>query len=599
MDKRTIIGIALIVVITLLMPFYQKWITGDRKPVPRPVQEGDSLALKTDTISKAQVEPPVSPRAATEKIVQDISTAQELESQMIAGSDVEKVFNIESKKVKIRWSTLSGANPLSWELKNYRYHLGGVVNLINDNSLKINFLNIDGKEINLNQYNWYTDYPDGKNVFLDAQNPSYTIEFYLPLENGRIIKKIRFFYDRYAFEMVLRFENLQNYIINRRYFVGWDNGLPTTEQNLSDDLNYSRAYTYMAEELINIDASDKYEEEDFNGRVDWAAVRTKYFLISIIPANVSYTNGVTIGGVKIKEGDQEEKSFNFAIDAQYEAGPAISDTFTVFLGPLDHMVLKKYDVDLQSLVMNKDWYERTFRWMGIPLIYAFEFLNRFIPNYGLVIIIFSILIKIILHPLTKKSYQSMSEMQFLQPKMTEMREKYKNDSQRLNREMMKLYKEHGVNPLGGCLPMLLQMPVLIALFIVFRSTIQLRGKPFALWINDLSAPDILNIGVSLPFIGDTIHVLPIIMGLTMIWQSKMSMTDPKQKMMIYFMPVFLIFIFYSLPSGLNLYYAIFNLLSMAQTRYIKKKTHPNGDQKPENAESSRQIKKGQPGKKRK
>jgi YidC/Oxa1 family membrane protein insertase len=154
--------------------------------------------------------------------------------------------------------------------------------------------------------------------------------------------------------------------------------------------------------------------------------------------------------------------------------------------------------------------------------------------------------------------------------------------------MMKLYKEHGVNPLGGCLPMLLQMPVLFSLFIVFRSTIQLRNQPFIWWIDDLSAPDTLNLGFELPFIGDSIHVLPILMGITMIWQSKMSMTDPKQKFMIYFMPVFLIFIFYSLPSGLNLYYAIFNLLSMVQTRMIKKRMHPEGETKPAKTESKPQ-----------
>ena len=148
--------------------------------------------------------------------------------------------------------------------------------------------------------------------------------------------------------------------------------------------------------------------------------------------------------------------------------------------------------------------------------------------------------------------------------------------------MMKLYKEHGVNPLGGCLPMLLQMPVLFSLFIVFRSTIQLRSQPFIWWIDDLAAPDTLSLGFQLPFIGDSIHVLPILMGFTMIWQSKMTMTDPKQKAMIYFMPVFLIFIFYSLPSGLNLYYAIFNILSMVQTRMIKKKMHPEGESKSEN-----------------
>ena len=111
----------------------------------------------------------------------------------------------------------------------------------------------------------------------------------------------------------------------------------------------------------------------------------------------------------------------------------------------------------------------------------------------------------------------MSEMQYIQPKMAEVKEKFKNDPQRMNKEMMRLYKEHGVNPMGGCLPMLLQMPLLFSLFIVFRSTIQLRGKPFALWINDLSAPDILQLGFNLPLIGDNIHVLPVLMGITMIW----------------------------------------------------------------------------------
>ena len=169
----------------------------------------------------------------------------------------------------------------------------------------------------------------------------------------------------------------------------------------------------------------------------------------------------------------------------------------------------------------------------------------------------------------------MSEMQYIQPLVAEIREKYKNDPQRMNKELMRIYKEHGINPLGGCLPTLLQMPLLFALFIVFRSTIQLRGQPFVLWITDLSSPDKLYFGVDLPLIGDNIHVLPIFMALTMIWQSRMTITDPKQKAMVYIMPVFMLFIFYSLPSGLNLYYSVFNVLSMVQTHMIRKKMHPN------------------------
>ena len=201
-----------------------------------------------------------------------------------------------------------------------------------------------------------------------------------------------------------------------------------------------------------------------------------------------------------------------------------------------------------------------------------QFFLSFIPNYGIVIIIFSILVKVILYPLTKKSYSSMKDMQKIQPLMAEIREKYKDEPQRMNSEMMKLYKEHGVNPVGGCLPMILQMPLLIALFIVFRSTIQLRGAMFIPgWITDLSQPDTLfMLPFSLPMYGDQFNLLPILMALTMIFQSKMTMQDPKQKMMVYVMPIFMLVIFNRFPSGLNLYYTLFNLLTIIQQKYISK-----------------------------
>ena len=586
MDKKTIIGIVLIIIVTLLMPVYQKWIVGEKKPVPQ-----EPVTLKDSTITAPEVAAPKTQNESNvekpvEPLPEDTTTQKEAPELNIANAAEEKFIDIETELVHMRFSTLNGGNPVLWDLKKYTMHSGNPVNLINQNSLKVSFLNANGKEINLNDYNVFTDIPNGKKVQLDQSTPEYKLQYYLPVNNGRIIKTYHFYRDKYSFDVTLEFENLQNYIINRRVFVGWENGIPPTEENIKDDLNYSRAYAFLADDIENIDASDKYAEKEFNGKIDWVAVRSKYFLASIIPLEETETNAAIIGGVRTKE----EKKYNITIEAQYEPVANFKDNFKIYLGPLDYYILKKYDVGLQDLVMNKDWYERLFRPISLLIIPAFKFLYRFIPNYGLVIIVFSILIKLLLHPLTKKSYQSMSEMQFLQPKMTELREKYKNDPQRLNKEMMKLYKEHGVNPLGGCLPMLLQMPVLFALFIVFRSTIQLRGKPFFLWINDLSAPNVLHLGVSLPLVGNSIHVLPILMGVTMIWQSKMSMTDPKQKMMIYFMPIFMIFIFYSLPSGLNLYYAVFNILSMIQTSQIKKKMHPEGNTETEPAESKPAIK---------
>lgn len=595
MDKRTIIGIVLIILITLMMPFYQRWISGNRQLPPDSLMTRDTSLPKkgplTDSISSVRPETEPVVAEPTGKI-----PATDLPVQM---AEQEKTIILENEVVSMVWSNDRGGNPISWKLKNYKHYSGDLVDLINDNALKINFLNVDGKEFNLNNYRLFADYKSGERVVLNAGNPEYEIKFYLPLKDGRLVKTLHFYYDRYSFDIIISFENLHNLIINRRYFLGWENGLRSTEENINDDLNYSRAYLYMAEELVNVDASEKYGEKDFNGRVDWVAVRTKYFLVSLIPKDAGRTNGASIGGIKSQINGHFEKQYQLTIDSKFQPIPSYSDTFKVYLGPLDYYVLKEYGANLQTLVMNRDWYERLFRPISLAIIPTFKFLYRFIPNYGLVIIVFSILIKILLHPLTKKSYKSMSEMQFLQPKMTELREKYKNDPQRMNSELMKLYKEHGVNPLGGCLPMLLQMPVLFALFIVFRSTIQLRNQPFMLWINDLSTPDALPLGFSLPLFGNTIHVLPILMGLTMIWQSKSSMTDPKQKLMIYFMPIFMIFIFYSLPSGLNLYYAVFNIISMAQTYYIKKKMHPGGLPQTGTATTSSQLSKGESSKKKK
>ena len=163
----------------------------------------------------------------------------------------------------------------------------------------------------------------------------------------------------------------------------------------------------------------------------------------------------------------------------------------------------------------------------------------------------------------------MKEMSRVQPLLADLKEKHKSDPQRLQKETMKLYKEHGINPLGGCLPMLLQLPLLGALFIVFRSTIQLRGATFIPgWIDDLSSADtIFTLPFSLPMYGDQFNILPILMAGSMIIQSKMTMQDPKQKAMVYIMPIFMLLIFNQFPSGLNLYYTLFNVLTIIQQKF--------------------------------
>jgi YidC/Oxa1 family membrane protein insertase len=213
------------------------------------------------------------------------------------------------------------------------------------------------------------------------------------------------------------------------------------------------------------------------------------------------------------------------------------------------------------------------------VLWTLKTMNKYIPNYGVILIIFSVLIKLLVYPLTKKSYQSSRAMQEIQPELTELRDKYKNNPTKLNKVTMELYKKRGVNPFGACLPMILQMPLLFSLFQVFRSTIELRGEPFIFWIKDLSAPDVIfYLPFKIPIYGDYVCALPILMALSMFVQQKMMSPggpqQDQQKLMQYFMMVFFFLLFNSFPSGLNLYYTLFNVLTIAQQKLTGQTNQP-------------------------
>jgi len=225
-------------------------------------------------------------------------------------------------------------------------------------------------------------------------------------------------------------------------------------------------------------------------------------------------------------------------------------------------------------IMNFGWF--IIQPFSRGILWLLKFFHSFGINYGVILILFAFLVRFITGPLTKKSFESTQKMQAIQPQLKKMQEKYKNDSQKLNTEMVKMYRENGVNPLGGCFPMLLQMPLLFALFMVFRSTIEFRGAPFFWWIKDLSLPDtIFNLPFYIPVYGDQVAFLPILLGVSMFLTQKMSMANMEggmgqQKYMMYFMSAFFFLIFNSFPSGLNLYYLVYNVLNYLQQKSLKK-----------------------------
>lgn len=237
-------------------------------------------------------------------------------------------------------------------------------------------------------------------------------------------------------------------------------------------------------------------------------------------------------------------------------GTPTGGRFTVFAGPKNRNMLRDYGKDLHRTV-DLGW----FAFVGEPILHGIHLLYGVLGNYGLAIVLLTLLLKTALLPLTKTSFQSMKKMQDLQPEIKALRERVKDPNQ-LNQEVMGLYKKRGVNPLGGCFPMVLQMPIFLGMYNALQRDIDLRHAPFALWINDLSAPEGLEV------LGITIPVMILLMGASMLFQQITTPTaaDPAQKRIMYFVPVIFtgMFVIYPFPSGLVLYWLVNNLISIVQ-----------------------------------
>lgn len=308
------------------------------------------------------------------------------------------------------------------------------------------------------------------------------------------------------------------------------------------------------------------DQNTLQGRIAWVALQDRYFMASIIPEEeLDAVMRLALVGDGI-------------VEAQY-LGPEVvvvpgtqkSIAYSLFMGPKNIQILKSIGHELSRAI---DF--GMFDFIAKPLVWLLNFIYGFIPNYGVAIIILTIITKILLWPLGNKSYKSMNEMKKLQPLMAEIREKHKNDKKKMNEEVMGLYKTYKINPVGGCLPMVAQIPIFFALYQMLYQAIELRHAPFFLWIDDLSAPDrLFDFNFSIPFMDPPygIPVLTIIMGATMFLQQKMSPPpgDPTQAKMMMFLPLVFTVIFINFSSGLVLYWLVNNVLSIAQQYYISKK----------------------------
>ena len=548
MDRNTLLAFLLISLVLIFTPKYLEIIS--------PKTTENFPEKNTNTNPNTQQAPETQNNAPLAKLnpVNDIAIKQNTK---------ETLTEIKTDLYTALISNLAGGSIKEFHINQHTTEDGSRVNLINNGKNYGPLLlakDLDGNTIDLASP-WSLDsYRPPRTITTDI-TLTYKKEIY---KNKFIFKHLTFHPGSYTIDISIDYSSVQNDLF-REVELWWVGGLNSTEKNEKEDQTYFKTYALQGGELEELKAdSEKETIKTLNGSTSWVATRTKYFTAALLPSSPDLIKKANLSGLK----DLQEV-YNMGVS--YDPREALS--FSLYLGPLEYDKIQNLGVGLDE-IMDFGW--AFIRPISKGVLYVLTEMYLIIPNYGYVLILFSFLIKLLVYPLTKKSYQSTSAMQALQPEISALKEKHKSNPQKLNQATMELYKKRGVNPLGGCLPMLLQMPLLFALFIVFRTTIELRAKPFIWWITDLSLPDkILDLPFEIPIYGAHVAALPILMVISMFIQQKM-MAGPsqqqQQKMMQYMMSFFFFFIFNSFPSGLNLYYTLFNILTIAQQKLIPPKT---------------------------
>jgi YidC/Oxa1 family membrane protein insertase len=372
--------------------------------------------------------------------------------------------------------------------------------------------------------------------------------FYIRSDGVRVEKTYIFHGDQYAFDLLLTVSNQSTQAVRGNLSLSLQH--PWEDSEEGDRLTFVGPVTLVADDVQTDDPKDLAKEpKQYGNEVTWSAFENKYFISAVVPLNGA-SEKVRIEKTPTAVSNSFESPF-----VSLESGQSVNLSYLLYFGPRDLDVLKSVNHELARAI---DF--GYFSLIAKPLLHVLKFFYSFIGNYGVAIIFLTVIIKLLFWPLTHKSYASMKNMQKLQPEMQKIREKYKNDREKQNREMMGLYKTHRVNPMGGCLPMVVQIPVFFALYKVLLGAIELRQAPFAFWLTDLSLKD--------PY-----YITPLVMGATMFIQQKLtpSTMDPMQAKMFMLMPIVFTFLFLNFPSGLVIYWLVNNLLTIVQQYYIHKK----------------------------
>lgn len=387
----------------------------------------------------------------------------------------------------------------------------------------------------------------------------------------RVERIYRLDLSRYDFGMEVVVQGIANPRQDQRLVLSWEEGIPNLETQHDLELRSKAAVVQLAESYIKDGyggsglgcqcgggRASQGGERPYQGMLRWTGVRGKYFAGLIIPTEeqeatvvASSDPGAGMVGLRLEQ--------PLAFDGRSVRG------YRVFAGPIDYRILRDLEErEGRGLTRLVDFGGKLIAPISKATHWFLVTVERVVPNYGLVIILLAVVVRLIFHPLNVKALESQRKLQALKPLLDDINRKYKDNAELRTKKTMELHKHHGVNPLGGCLPLLVQMPVIYALYNVLMNAIELRKAPFAFWMNDLSAPDTVGHLVGIP-----INILPLLMAGTMFWQQKLTPTDPRQAPMLVLMPLMMVFFFYGLPSGLVLYWTVTNVLAVIQQMRMK------------------------------
>lgn len=530
MDRRTLFALLLA---TIVLIVYQLAFA------PKPKQGPTDQAAHTSSTADTRSELPeiVSPVDARSDSSRTTATAGVLEpANVLLGSEPP------SAPIPVRLGQVEAAvNPAGgvisrWSLLEYTDASSQPANLVRSESIGLFTLAAltDHGRVEFSDVPFAVEQRDtanGPEVLLRAQHPS----------GWAVDLKYLFARDGYSADLEVLVTGMGR---DPELVVTFPGDLPHLETIGKQDEQAASALALVGDKLVKERHSGKKAgwAHTEAGQVQWIGQRTKYFLAAVAPKGARQVEMASAGS-----------GIENAVRIPLTDG---ATRMKMYAGPMEHSRLESYQIGLDRAI--------DLGWKPIVpfsrlLLNLMNFLHGPITNYGVVILIVSVASKLVFYPLTRKSIQSMQGLQALKPEMDRVNQEFKNDPQRKQQAMLELYRKHKVNPVSGCLPMIIQMPVFIALYNVLANAIELRKEPFVWWIQDLSAPDLVGTVAGFP-----IHILPLLMAGTMFWQQKLTPTDPRQAIIGYVMPVMMLVFFYMLPSGLVFYWTVTNILQVGQ-----------------------------------